>query len=217
MPTAKSSKSAKKTTKKTTKTAKAAKPVKVELSIMGFAKPAEWRAWLSAHHRQSPGIWMKIGKKGVGDPSITYDEALEHALCYGWIDGQKKTYDATAWLQKFTPRGPQSIWSQINRGKAEALIANGQMQPAGLAAVEQAKANGRWENAYTSQARNNVPPDLQTELDRRPQAKAFFATPNSTNRFAIIFRLTTAKKAETRARRLQQFVQMLERGEKLYP
>jgi uncharacterized protein YdeI (YjbR/CyaY-like superfamily) len=160
---------------------------------------------------------VKLGKKSAGKPSITYAEALDGALCYGWIDGQKKPLDDTAWLQKFTPRGPKSIWSQINQGKVAALIASGQMQPAGLAAVEAAKADGRWAAAYASQKQMGVPPDLQTELDQHPEAKAFFATLNSTNRYAILFRLATAKKAETRAKRLQQFVQMLQRNEKLYP
>ncbi|MCC7361854.1 MAG: YdeI/OmpD-associated family protein [Anaerolineales bacterium] len=190
---------------------------RAELPMLGFANPAAWRAWLAAHHAAAPGLWMKIGKQSANAPSITYAEALEAALCYGWIDGQKKGLDETAWLQKFTPRGPKSIWSQINRDKAEALIAAGQMQPAGLAAVEAAKADGRWAAAYAGAKQMGVPPDLQTELDRYPEAQAFFAKLNSTNRYAILFRLATAKKAETRARRLQQFVQMLRRGEKLYP
>ena len=190
---------------------------RAELPTLGFANPAAWRAWLAAHHAAAPGLWMQIGKKGAGAPSITYDEALEVALCYGWIDGQKKGLDETAWLQKFTPRGPRSLWSQINRDKAEALIASGQMQPAGLAAVEAAKADGRWEAAYAGARKMGVPPDLQTELDRDPVAQAAFAQLDSTNRYAILFRLATAKKAETRARRLQQFVQLLRRGEKLHP
>ncbi len=198
------------------KKAAAAKP-RAELPIIGFARPADWLAWLAANHAGAPGLWVKLGKKSAGKPSITYAEAVEGALCYGWIDGQKKPYDDAAWLQKFTPRGPKSIWSQINRGKVEALIAGGQMQPAGRAAVEAAKANGRWAAAYASQKQMGVPPDLQTELDRDPEAQAFFATLNSTNRYAILFRLATAKKAETRAKRLQQFVQMLRRHEKLYP
>lgn len=190
---------------------------RAELPIIGFARPADWLAWLAEHHATAPGLWVKLGKKNAAVPSITYDEAVEGALCYGWIDGQKKALDDTAWLQKFTPRGAQSIWSQINRGKAEALIASGQMQPAGLAAVAAARADGRWEAAYASQSRMGVPPDLQAELDRHPAAKAFFATLNSANRYAILFRLATAKKAETRAKRLQQFVQQLLRQEKLYP
>jgi uncharacterized protein YdeI (YjbR/CyaY-like superfamily) len=197
--------------------APAKKTPRAELPSLGFERPADWQAWLAAHHASAPGIWVKLGKKSAAAPSITYEQALETALCYGWIDGQKKALNDAAWLQKFTPRGPKSIWSQINRAKAEALIASGQMQPAGLAAVEAARADGRWEAAYASQRRISVPPDLQTELDRHPEAKAFFASLNSANRYAILFRLTTAKKEETRAKRLQQFVQMLLRHEKIYP
>ncbi|HET9223725.1 MAG TPA: YdeI/OmpD-associated family protein, partial [Roseiflexaceae bacterium] len=139
------------------------------------------------------------------------------ALCYGWIDGQKKSHDEASWLQKFTPRGAKSIWSKVNREKALSLIESGQMQPAGLAAVESAKQDGRWEAAYDSQSAAGVPDDLQAELDRNPTAKAFFSTLNSRNRYAILFRIQTAKKAETRAKRIQEFVGMLERHEKLYP
>jgi uncharacterized protein YdeI (YjbR/CyaY-like superfamily) len=139
------------------------------------------------------------------------------ALCYGWIDGQKRLYDEASWLQKFTRRGAKSIWSKINREKAEALIQSGQMKPAGLAAVESAKADGRWAAAYDSQSTMTVPEDFQAALDSNERAKTFFATLNRTNRYAILFRIQTAKKAETRARRIAEFIAMLERQEKLYP
>jgi uncharacterized protein YdeI (YjbR/CyaY-like superfamily) len=188
-----------------------------ELPIMPFEDQAVWAAWLANNHATSAGVWLRLAKKATGTPSVSYAEALEVALCYGWIDGQKKGYDDAWWLQKFTPRGPKSIWSNINKQKAQALIDSGQMQPAGLAAVERAKQDGRWDAAYDSQSRIDVPSDLQAELDRNPAAKAFFATLNSTNRYAILFRIQTAKKPETRAKRIQQFIGMLERHELLYP
>jgi len=148
---------------------------------------------------------------------VTYEEALEVALCYGWIDGQKKSHDGTSWLQKFTPRGPKSIWSKINTEKALRLIESGKMKPAGLKAVEGARQDGRWDAAYASQSKAVVPGDLQAELDRNAEAKAFFATLDSRNRYAILHRIHTAKKAETRAMRIEKFVRMLEKKEKLYP
>ncbi len=193
-----------------------AKKVSVELPIKAFKKPADWAKWLEANHAKSPGVWLRIAKKDSGLASVTHLEALDVALCYGWIDGQRNANDAQTFLQKFTPRGPRSIWSQINREKVAALIASGQMQPAGLAAIERAKQNGQWDAAYASQKNITVPADLQAELDARPAAKAFFAALNGTNRYAILFRLATAKKPETRARRLEKFVGMLERGEKIY-
>ena len=200
------------TSAKKTATRKAA-----ELPIRLFKTPADWSAWLAKNHAKSPGLWLRIAKVDSGVRSVTYAEALTAALCYGWIDGQKQSYDEQSWLQKFTPRGPRSLWSQINREKANALIASGQMQPAGLAAVERAKANGQWDAAYGSQKSAAMPDDLQAALDANPAARAFFLTLNSANRYAILFRLQTAKKPETRARRLAQFVDMLARHEKLYP
>lgn len=188
-----------------------------ELPILLFETPAAWAAWLAEHHAAAPGLWLRLTKKTADLNSITYNEALEEALCYGWIDSHKKSYDDQSWLQKFTPRGPQSIWSKINREKAEQLIESGRMKPAGLAAIERARQNGRWDAAYDSATNATVPDDFQAELDKNPQAAAFFATLNGTNRYAILFRIQTAKKAETRARRIQQFIEMLERGEKLYP
>lgn len=148
---------------------------------------------------------------------MTYDEAVEVALCYGWIDGQKKSYDEKSWLQKFTPRGAKSIWSKINRAKAERLIESGQMKPAGLQAVESARQDGRWEAAYDSPSNATVPEDFQAALDRNAQAQVFFATLNKANRYAILFRVQTAKKAETRAKRIEQFISMLAKQEKLHP
>lgn len=184
---------------------------------IAFPTPAAFAAWLAEHHAASTGIWLRIAKSGSGIPSVTYAEALDEALCYGWIDGQKKGYDADAWLQKFTPRRAKSIWSKINRDKVAALIAAGRMQPAGLAEVERAKADGRWDAAYDSQRTAEVPADLQAALDANDEARAFFATLNSANRFAILWRVQTAKRPETRAKRIADLVAMLGRGEKLHP
>lgn len=187
------------------------------LPIISFADQEAWEKWLVEQHTQSKGLWLKIAKKGTGISTAQYPEALESALCYGWIDGQKASFDETYWLQKFTPRRPKSGWSKINRQKAEDLIANGRMQPAGLQQVELAKADGRWDAAYDSQSTSTVPDDLQQALDNNPAAKAFFATLNSANRYAILYRIQTAKKPETRASRIEKFVEMLSKEEKLYP
>jgi uncharacterized protein YdeI (YjbR/CyaY-like superfamily) len=189
----------------------------VELPALPFESKKKWADWLAKHHDRSSGVWLKLAKKDSGILSVTYEEALDVALCYGWIDGQKKGFDDKYWLQKFTPRGPKSIWSKINTEKAEKLIASGQMKPAGLKAIEAAKQDGRWEAAYSSQKNISVPEDFQAALDKNTKAKSFFATLNSVNRYAILFRIQTAKMAETRTKRIQQFLQMLERGEKLYP
>jgi uncharacterized protein YdeI (YjbR/CyaY-like superfamily) len=187
------------------------------LSALHVPDAAAWRAWLKEHHADSPGVWLLIARKGAAQGSVSYDEALDEALCFGWIDGQKGSHDDSAWRQKFTPRGPRSVWSKRNRARAEALIASGRMTPAGAAAVELAKADGRWAAAYDSPSTAAVPDDLQAELDAHPEAKAFFATLDAANRYAILWRLQTAKKPETRARRLAQFVGMLERHEVLHP
>lgn len=187
-----------------------------ELPILSFDGPEQWADWLEKQHATSKGIWLKLAKKGSGTPSVTYAEALEVALCHGWIDGQKRSHDASAWLQKFTPRGKRSIWSKVNREKALALIESGRMRPAGLEEVERAQRDGRWEAAYDSQSTAAVPTDLAAALEQSPKAQAFFATLDSANRYAILFRVQTAKKAETRARRIEQLVQMLERGEKIH-
>jgi uncharacterized protein YdeI (YjbR/CyaY-like superfamily) len=193
------------------------KSTATDLPVLLFPDTKALSAWLEKHHAASPGIWLRIAKKGFGVDSVTYAEALEVALLYGWIDGQKKSFDEESWLQKLTPRGARSIWSKINRDKAEALIASGRMKPAGLAAVEQARQNGRWDAAYDRQGAATVPDDLQAALDASPRAKAFFATLNSVNRYAILFRIQTVKKAETRARKIQQFVKMLEEEKKIHP
>jgi uncharacterized protein YdeI (YjbR/CyaY-like superfamily) len=184
---------------------------------MSFTGPKAWADWLETQSADSMGVWLKLAKAGSGVQSVTYAEALEVALCYGWIDGQKKALDERFWLQKFTPRRTKSIWSKINREKAEALIGSGRMKPSGLKEIERARQDGRWQAAYDSQSNASIPEDFQAELDKNPAAQAFFLTLNSVNRYAILFRLQTAKKAETRARRIREFVGMLERGEKLYP
>jgi len=188
-----------------------------DLPSLPFASKKKWADWLAKQHDKSAGVWLKIAKKDSEIPSVTYDEALDVALCYGWIDGQKKGFDDKYWLQKFTPRGSKSIWSKINTEKVERLIASGEMKPAGLKAIELAKQDGRWDAAYASQKNISVPEDFQAALDNNKKAKAFFATLNSVNRYAILFRIQTAKKPETRAKRIQQFVEMLERNEKIYP
>jgi uncharacterized protein YdeI (YjbR/CyaY-like superfamily) len=193
------------------------KSIPNELPIILFEHKNAWETWLEENHASSGGIWLRIAKKASGLQSISYEEALEVALCYGWIDGQRKTQDETVYLQKFTPRGAKSIWSKINTEKVEKLIEWGLMQPAGLKAVESAKLDGRWQAAYDSFSRASVPDDFQLELDKNPQAKVFFATLNQQNRYAILFRLQTAKKPETRAKRIRQFIDMLEKNEKLHP
>ena len=191
-------------------------PMADELPVLPFATKAEFHAWLDEQHGTQGGVWIKFAKKGTGVETIVYAEALDVALCFGWIDGQVKRFDETFYLQKFTPRRARSRWSKINVGKAEALLASGAMQPAGLAEIERAKSDGRWDAAYESPSRIAVPPDLQAELDKDPGAAEFFASLDSQNRYAILYRLHDAKKPETRARRLEQFVGMLKRREKIH-
>ncbi len=187
-----------------------------ELEILLFATPADLEAWLEDNAASSPGLWLKIAKKGAPEPSVTYAEALELALCFGWIDSQKRGLDATHFLQRFTPRRPRGRWSKINREKAEALEASGALRPAGAAEVAAAKADGRWEAAYAGARAAEIPTDLKRELDANPAAASFFADLDSANRYAITYRLEEAKKPETRARRLAKFIAMLERGEKIH-
>jgi uncharacterized protein YdeI (YjbR/CyaY-like superfamily) len=194
---------------------KTAKPK--EIPVVSFANAGAWSTWLASRSLSSLGVWLKIAKKASGKASITYAEALEVALAWGWIDGQKGKLDETWWLQKFTPRGPRSIWSKINREKAIALITAGEMMPSGLAEVERAKRDGRWERAYESQSKASVPEDLAKALARNLRAERFFATLDSRSRYAVLFRVQNAKKAETRARRIAQFVEMLANGEKPHP
>jgi|SRR3954453_6253921 uncharacterized protein YdeI (YjbR/CyaY-like superfamily) len=188
-----------------------------ELPTRKFATRKEWAGWLAKNHDRALGVWIALAKASSGVRSVTYAEALEEALCHGWIDGQKRALDGSWWLQKFTPRGPRSIWSRINTEKAEALIASGSMRAAGLAAVEAAKRDGRWKRAYASPSKAAVPPDLQRAFQENPDAGTFFATLNSANRYAILWRIETAKRPETRARRIAQLTAMLARHEKLHP
>ena len=188
-----------------------------EIPVILFNRQKDWADWLNINHAISAGLWLRLAKKTASLESVSYQEALEVALCYGWIDGQKKSCDESSWLQKFTPRGVRSLWSKINREKAETLIENGQMQPSGLLAIESARKTGRWDAAYASQREATVPLEFQICLNANAQAKAFFDTLDSRNRYAILFRIQTAKKAETRARRIEQFIKMLEKHEKVYP
>jgi uncharacterized protein YdeI (YjbR/CyaY-like superfamily) len=180
-----------------------------------FATPNDWRAWLEANHATAPEAVLKLYKKASGIPSITWEEAVIEALAFGWIDGVKRPGDDQHWLQRFTPRKPRSGWSQKNRAHAEKLIAEGRMHPAGLRQVEAAKADGRWEAAYAGGKDAQVPQDFLDALT--PAAAATYATLNAQNRFALYYRLTTAKRPETRARRMADFLAMLERGERFYP
>ena len=187
------------------------------LPTLFFASPAEWEEWLEKNHALSEGIWIKIAKKDADIESVRYPEVLESALCFGWIDARREALDGHYFLQRFTPRRRRSKWSRINRETAERLIAQRRMRSAGLTEVERAKADGRWEAAYTGQRQSTMPDDLQRELDERPKAKAFFAQLSSQNRYAILYRLQDAKRPETRARRLAKFVAMLEAGETIHP
>ena len=189
-----------------------------EPPLMPFRSAAEWEAWLDDHHADFPdGIRLKIAKTGSGIESITHPEALEHALRYGWIDGQARRIDDEWFAQRFLPRRRRSMWSRINREKAEALIAEGRMEPAGRAEVERARADGRWDAAYEPSSTSVVPDDLRAALDAEPAAASAFEGLDSRNRYAILHRLGQAKRAETRARRIERFVAMLAAGEKLYP
>ena len=186
------------------------------LPIVPFASADAWEHWLRSHHAESGGLWIKLAKAGTGVASVTYAQALDVALCYGWIDGQKAPYDATYWLQRFTRRGPRSLWSKINREKVAALIAQGRMTPAGQREIDAAVQDGRWEAAYDSARTMTVPDDLQARLDQEPRAGDFFATLDRANRYAVLYRVQTARKPETRARRIEQLVAMLAEGRKLH-
>jgi uncharacterized protein YdeI (YjbR/CyaY-like superfamily) len=183
---------------------------------LSFPSAEAFETWLEEHHADSDGVWIKIAKKGTGIPSVSRGGALDVALCFGWIDGQAKSIDETHYLQKFTPRRDRSRWSKINVGKVAELIEQGAMRPAGHAEIERAKADGRWDAAYDSPRTSTVPPDLQAELDKDPDANAFFEGLSATNRYSILHRLQEAKKPETRARRLEKFVGMLKRGETIH-
>lgn len=187
-----------------------------DYDILAFASEQDFQKWLHAHHENTPGVWVKIAKKGSGVASVDRKQALNVALCYGWIDGQAKSLDTNYYLQKFTPRRPRSMWSKINVGLVTQLIAEGKMQPAGQAEIDKAKADGRWEAAYDPPSTMAVPDELIVALKENPKAKLAFDGLNKTNRFAIVWRVQTAKKPETRAARIEKFIGMLERGEKIY-
>lgn len=181
-----------------------------------FRNAKAFETWLKKHHASSDGLWLQIAKRGADEPSVSYAEAVEIALCWGWIDGQKKGLDEQHFLQRFTPRRARSVWSKVNVEKVDALIAAGRMQAPGLAQVEAAKADGRWARPYDGARTAVVPDDLLAALDAQPQARAFFATINATNRYAVLWRIQTAVKPETRARRIEQLVDMLARGETVH-
>ncbi|MFI0502459.1 YdeI family protein [Streptomyces albogriseolus] len=186
--------------------------------VLGFRTQEDFEAWLEEHQGDTEGLWLKIPRKGSGLPGVDYATALESALCFGWIDGHKRSLDETHWIQRFTPRRARSRWSAVNRRKALELIERGRMRPAGLREVEKAKADGRWEAAYASQRTATVPDDLRAALDAAPAgARAFFDALDSRNRYAILHRIEEAKRAQTRAARIEKFVAMLAAGEKLHP
>jgi uncharacterized protein YdeI (YjbR/CyaY-like superfamily) len=180
-----------------------------DLPVLAFGSAADWREWLAGNGATAAGVWLKTAKKGAPEPTISYAEALEEALCFGWIDGQKGPLDGHYWLQRFTPRKPGSKWSKINTDKAATLIEAGRMQPAGLHEVERARADGRWDRAYASQATSTVPDDLRQALAANPAAAEFFETISRVNRYAILYRIQSVKRAETRVRKIEQYVQML--------
>jgi uncharacterized protein YdeI (YjbR/CyaY-like superfamily) len=184
--------------------------------ILAFARAADWHAWLVSYHTASSGVLLRIAKKSA-PKAITYAEALEVALAWGWIDSQKRALDASAWLQRFTPRTAKSPWSKINCAKAQALMAAGKMQPSGLAEVERAQRDGRWERAYDGARTSNVPADLAAALVRNTRARVFFETLDGPNRYAILYRVQTAKKPQTRAERITRFVAMCARHETIHP
>jgi uncharacterized protein YdeI (YjbR/CyaY-like superfamily) len=187
-----------------------------DLPVLSFATPNAWAGWLAAHHASARGAWLKIAKTRASSASLSYAQAIEVALAWGWIDGQKSKFDDAWWLQRFTPRTAKSPWSKINRAKAEALIAAGNMKPPGLAEVERAKCDGRWERAYDGAASSSVPADLATAFARNARALAFFETLDGANRYAILYRVQTAKKPETRAERITRFVTMCARHETIH-
>jgi uncharacterized protein YdeI (YjbR/CyaY-like superfamily) len=187
-----------------------------DFPLIAFATQAEFEDWLEEHHAAAPGLWIRIAKKASGIPTVSPAEAIDSCLCFGWIDGQRRSNDEATFLQRYTPRRARSKWSKINRARAEELIAEDRMRPAGLAEVQRAKDDGRWDAAYDSPRNIQVPEDLQRALDAEPAAAAEFAVLDSTNRYAVLYRIHDAKRPETRARRIETFVAMLARGERLY-
>jgi uncharacterized protein YdeI (YjbR/CyaY-like superfamily) len=197
--------------------ARPAPPPPTDAPIIPFADQRAWSAWLASHHATSNGVWIKMARLASGVRSVTHPEALDVALCWGWIDGQRRSLDGTYFLQKFTPRRARSMWSKINRDKVLAFIASGAMKPPGLAEIERARRDGRWDAAYDGQSKAEVPDDLAAALAASPRAAAFWPTLDSRNRYAVLHRIHTARKPETRAARIARFVDMLARGEKLHP
>jgi uncharacterized protein YdeI (YjbR/CyaY-like superfamily) len=187
-----------------------------DLPIVSFQSSQEWEEWLAENHTQPGGVWLRFFRKGSGRPTVTHDEALDAALCYGWIDGQAKKYDELSWLHKFTPRRAGSVWSRRNTEHVERLTREDRMKPAGLAEVEAAKADGRWTRAYDSSSKMTVPEDFLEEVSKNKEAKAFFKTLNKANTYAIAWRLQTAKKPETREKRMKAILTMLAKGEKFH-
>jgi uncharacterized protein YdeI (YjbR/CyaY-like superfamily) len=204
-----------KATKKT-KPAKAKKPARKELAVKRFRSPEAWETWLEKYHESAPGVWLEFAKKGSGLTTVTYKEALEVALCYGWIDGLVAAVDAKVYRQRFTPRRPRSKWSQINVAAMERLHAEGRLSPAAIRQMEAAQQDGRWAAAYPSPSQMRPPEDLIAALEQYPEARRFFEGLDSQNRYAILYRLHDAKRPETRTRRLEQFVQLLREGKKIH-
>ena len=190
---------------------------KADLPVIPFASRDLWEAWLADEHASSSGLWLKFAKVGAGIDSVSYAEAVEVALCYGWIDGQAARYDEAYWLQRFTPRRRRSKWSKINRARAIELIERGEMKPSGLAEVERAKADGRWDAAYDAPSTAMVPDDLRRELEKNGTARKFFSELDGRNRYAILYQIQDAKRPETRARRIAKYVAMLAEHKKPYP
>lgn len=182
-----------------------------------FTNQAEWESWLEINGSVASGAWLRLAKRTANHQTVSYAEALESALCYGWIDGQKQGESEHYWRQRFTPRTARSIWSKINKAKAEALISAGRMQPAGMSEIDRAKQDGRWERAYSSASKSTIPDDLRKALNANKKAKAFFAALDSKNRYAVLFRIQNVKKEETRVKKIAQFIEMLTNGEKIHP
>jgi uncharacterized protein YdeI (YjbR/CyaY-like superfamily) len=194
----------------------AAKPPKPEQPIMAFESATAFEQWLEEAHQEHQGIWLRIYKKGSKTPTITYAEAVEVGLCFGWIDGQKNKHDDESWVQKFTKRGQKSVWSKVNVGHIERLTKEGRMRPAGHKTVEEAKTDGRWDKAYSSSSTAEMPEDFLKALAKNKKAKAFYDTLNKTNTYAMYYRITSVKKAETRERKIREFVEMLEKEQKIH-
>ncbi|MCI0538002.1 MAG: YdeI/OmpD-associated family protein [Verrucomicrobiales bacterium] len=191
-------------------------PTTASIQIIAFDSSSGWEAWLEENHASLDGVWLRIFKKNSGQPTVSYAEALDGALCYGWIDGQRNSHDAQSYLQKFTPRRPQSVWSKINTGHIERLVKMGRMKPSGLAAVAASQRDGRWQAAYDSPSKAVIPKDFLEELSENKKAKAFFATLNKANLYSIAWRLQTAKKPETRERRMEAIPEMLAKGKRFH-